>query len=182
MPRRWQIEFLDKANHLREGFSCGEESLDDYLKNRARNAQASGTGRTWVALEGAHPPDESGRRPVLGYYTVAMSSIDLSAMPAPASGSKRLPRQVPAALLARIAVDKSAQGERLGSFLLIDALTRVAKASGEVSAYAVVLDALTENAKGFYGQYGFLELTDHPMHLFLPMASVFELVDSTSVT
>ncbi|MAG31985.1 MAG: GNAT family N-acetyltransferase [Deltaproteobacteria bacterium] len=178
MLRQWQIEFLDKKNHLREGFSCGEESLDSYLKIRARKAQESGTGRTWVALDGSEPPDEAGRRPVLGYYTVAMSSIDVSVMPAPAS--KRLPRQVPAALLARLAVDESAQEERLGSFLLIDALTRVAKASEEASAYAVVLDALTDKAKGSYGQYGFLELTDNPMHLFLPMASVLELVSSPS--
>ena len=44
----------------------------------------------------------------------------------------------------------------------------------------VVLDALTAKAKGFYEQYGFLELTDNPMHLFLPMASVLELVGSPS--
>jgi predicted GNAT family N-acyltransferase len=119
-------------------------------------------------------PNENGRRRILGYYTVAMSSFDISAMPE--SHRRGLPGQVPAALLARLAVDRSAQGEGLGRTLLVDALQRISKASQEVSAHAVVLDAVDDDAKAFYLPYGFLELTDDPLRLFLPMASVRKIV------
>ena len=176
MPRQWQIELLDKKTHVRGGFSCGEETLDSYLKTNARRAQESGTGRTWVAVDASRPPDAKGQRPVLGYYTIAMSSIDISIVPDEIS--KGLPKQVAAALLARLAADESARREHLGSMLLVDALRRIAAASAEVSAHAVVVDALTADAKAFYAPYGFLELTDDPLHLFLPMASVLALVEA----
>jgi predicted GNAT family N-acyltransferase len=88
-----------------------------------------------------------------------------------------LPRaQVPAALLGRLAVDVRQQRRGLGEFLLIDALRRISIAAAHVAAHAVVLDAIDDDAKRFYERYGFLELTDNPLHLFLPMASVRQLL------
>lgn len=175
MPRQWRIELLDKKLHLREGFSCGKESLDSYLQQVARNADKVGTGKTLVAVDASAEPNESGKRPILGYYTVAMSSIGLTAMPE--SHRRGLPPQIPAALLARLAVDQRAQGEGLGRTLLLDALRRILRASLEVPAHAVVLDAEDGDAKSFYLPYGFLELTDDPLHLFLPMESVRKAVE-----
>lgn len=174
MPPRWQIQLLDKSLHRRDGFSCGKESLDSYLKKTARRAQEAGVGRTWVAVDRSEDPDENGRRPILGYYTVAMSSINLAELPA--ESRRGLPLQVPAALLARLAVATSTQREGLGRLLLIDALRRIAQASQQVTAYAVVLDALDDDAKNFNEPYGFLELTNDPLHLFLPMSTVQRLV------
>ena len=174
MPRGWQIQLLDKSLHRRDGFSCGKESLDAYLKQTARRAQEAGVGRTWVAVDRSEDPDEDGRRPILGYYTVAMASIHLAELPT--ESRRGLPSQVPAARLARLAVATSAQGEGLGRLLLIDALGRIAQASQQVTAYAVVLDALDDDAKSFYESYGFLDLTNHPLHLFLPMMTVQRLV------
>ncbi len=174
MPRRWQIQVLDKSLHLRGSFSCGKESLDSYLKHTARKAEKAGSGLTCVAVDLDQDPDENGRRPILGYYTVGMSSIDLSALPE--SSRRGLPTQVPAALVARLAVDKSAQGQGLGRLLLMHALRRIVRASEEVPAHAVVLDALDGEAKSFYEPYGFLELTDNPLHLFLPMRTIRELL------
>jgi len=47
-----------------------------------------------------------------------------------------------------------------------------------VAAHAVVLDAIDEGAKRFYEQYGFLELADDPLHLFLPMDTVRRLLEA----
>ena len=177
MQRAWLIEALDKRKHERGAFSCGKQPLDDYLKRTARKAQAGDTGRTWVAIDRDAATDDSGRRPVLGYYTVSMCSVDLTALP---EGRRSgLPRpQVPAALLGRLAVDRTAQGEGLGRALLIDALRRMANAAEHVAAHAVVLDAIDEGAKRFYEQYGFLELADDPLHLFLPMDTVRQLLEA----
>jgi predicted GNAT family N-acyltransferase len=73
-------------------------------------------------------------------------------------------------------VDTKAQGEGLGRFLLIDALRRIANAAEDVAAHAVVLDAIDEDAVSFYSNYGFLELMDDPLHLFLPMDTVRQLI------
>lgn len=164
------VQELDKATHARGAFRCGKAQLDEYLKRTARQAQAAGTGSTWVAVDQSDSPDEHGKRRVFGYYTVAMSSLGLQVLPEARRGG--LLAQVPAALLARLAVDRTAQGQGLGELLLMDALRRIVSATRAVSAHAVVLDAMDEDAKRFYEQYGFLELTDDPLHLFLPMESV----------
>lgn len=39
-----------------------------------------------------------------------------------------------------------------------------------------MLDATDEDAKSFYARYGFQELTDDPLHLFLPMETLRMLV------
>ncbi len=171
----WRIEPLDTRTHDRDSFTCGKPGLDDYLKQIARRAAEVGTGRTWVAIDPGTPPHAAGRRPVLGYYTVAMHSVDVGVLPENRRGG--LPRaQVPAALLGRLAVDMRHQGRGLGGFLLIDALRRISDAAEHVAAHAVVLDAIDDDAKRFYERYGFLELTDNPLHLFLPMASVRQLI------
>ena len=72
-------------------------------------------------------------------------------------------------MLGRLAVDRRSQGQGLGKFLLLDALRRICAAADQVSAHAVVLDAIDEGAKRFYERFGFLELTDDSLHLFLPM-------------
>lgn len=171
----WRIEPLEKRTHDRDSFTCGKPELDDYLKQIARRAAEVGTGRTWVAIDPATPPHTAGRRPVLGYYTVAMHSVDVGVLPE--NRRAGLPRaQVPAALLGRLAVDMRHQGRGLGGFLLIDALRRISDAAEHVAAHAVVLDAIDDDAKRFYERYGFLELTDNRLHLFLPMASVRQLI------
>jgi len=174
VPGAWRIELFDKSSHARDAFICGKADLDNYIKRAARRAQAAGTGGTWVAIDQDAHPDANGRRPVLGYYTIAMSSIDLRKLPEERRSG--LPQRVPAALLGRLAVHESAQRQGLGELLLIDALNRIARAALEVPAHAVVLDAMDEDAKGFYERYGFQELTDNPLHLFLPMESVRMLV------
>ena len=163
----WQIDLLDKARHAREAFSCGERALDLYLTQIARKAGKLGSGSTYVAVDLADPVDTAGKRQVAGYFTLAMTSIDLQTLPEAQRPS--LPKQVPAALLARLAVDQRHQGKGLGGYLLINALHRLVEVAEEVAAHAIVVDALNQKAKDFYLKYGFIELTDDPMHLFLPM-------------
>jgi len=81
-------------------------------------------------------------------------------------------------LLGRLAVAKSHQGDGIGSILLGDALQRVAEASQVMAVYAVVVDALNNQAADFYRQFGFIPLPGQPRKLFLPMDSIAALVDS----
>jgi len=86
--------------------------------------------------------------------------------------------QLPAALIGRLAVDERCQGSGLGKLLLVDALRKIARAAETVAAAAVVQGAIDDDAKAFYVQYGFLALQDDPRHLFLPMATVRQLLEA----
>ena len=157
------IEPLGKQ-HNRAAFSCGVADLDDYLKRRAGQDVRRRIARVFVCTEG-------GSDVVLGFYTLSALSIDVSSLPE--DQARKLPRHpVPAALIGRLAVDRSAQGRGLGRLLVTDAIQRTLGASEQVAIHAVVVDAKNEAARRFYQAYGFLSLPDQPMRLFLPLRSI----------
>jgi GNAT superfamily N-acetyltransferase len=163
------IEQLN-AGHEREGFDCGEESLNRYLLQYASQHQKKNIGRVYVATA------RNDSR-VLGYYTLANGSVTFKSVPRP----KGLPREypIPVILLARLAIDMSMQGKGLGAALIYDALKRAAEVADISAAYAVSVDALNEQAKAFYRHYRFEESLDDPMRLFLPMRDIRALLSKT---
>jgi hypothetical protein len=74
-------------------------------------------------------------------------------------------------------VDVRQQRRGLGEFLLIDALRRVSIAAKHVAAHAVGPRRGRRRRKEILRvRYGFLELTDNPRHLYLPMVSVRRII------
>jgi predicted GNAT family N-acyltransferase len=107
---------------------------------------------------------------VLGYYTISSSGIAFHVVP------ENPPRHpVPVALIGRLAVDVTARRRRLGKTLLIHALRSAQRAARIVGIYAVVVDALDEAARNFYLKYGFQELADDHLHLYLPIKTIERL-------
>ncbi len=105
-----------------------------------------------------------------GYYTLSASSIRPAELPE--QTVRRLPRypQVPAFLLGRLAVDRRYQGQGWGRFLLVDALYRCARS--EIPGFAILVDAIDENARRFYERESFLLLPHTANRLFRPVADV----------
>ena len=155
MTASWRIERLSRS-HERRYFGSGEATLDDYLMRRARQNDESGVARTFVAVEPEIP------RRVIGYYSISAGAIDRENLP-------RLAR------LSRLAVDQGFQGEGLGEHLLMDALRRVLRASGDIGIVAVLLDAKHDKARRFYARYEFESLPDRPLTLWLPMVAIEKL-------
>ncbi|HVT88537.1 MAG TPA: GNAT family N-acetyltransferase [Tepidisphaeraceae bacterium] len=156
----WEIERLDSSHDI-DAFDCGEPSLNSFLQRHALNNDKAGLGRTFVAVE-------PGQKLVAGYFTVSTGSVTFSNVPDHAK--KRLPKYpIPTVHIGRLAVAVRYQGKGLGEALLVESLRKAAKASKSVGIYAVDLIALTERAKQFYLKYGFVEMLDSPMHLFLPI-------------
>lgn len=152
-----------EESHRRDEFDCGEEALNGYLRRYARQNHERNIARTFVAA------DTHAR--VLGYYSLASASIEFESLPA--AFAKRVPKYpIPAVRIARLAVDRSMKGKGLGGKLLADALRRVLTASSEVAVKVVLVDAKNEAAVAFYRHYGFMELIDAPMTLFLPIETV----------
>ena len=159
-----------RKQHDRRTFDCGEASLNLYLHSYANQDIRRRVNRVFVAS----PPGEPQR--VNGYYSLSAGS--LAAVELPEELRRRLPRYpVPVALLGRLAVDKSRQGQGLGAILIADALQRIDLASQVIAVNAVVVDALNESAAEFYRQFGFIRLPSQPLKLILPMDTVIRTVD-----
>ncbi|WP_028839298.1 GNAT family N-acetyltransferase [Thermomonas fusca] len=149
-------EPLAPKHHV-SGFACGEPVLDDWLKRRAMANQASGASRTFVVADARHS--------VLGYYAVAAGAVSHAL----ATGGVRrnMPDPVPVLMLARLAVDQRAQGIKLGSSLLQDAVNRALTVAQNTGVRALLVHALHERAQRFYQHYGFQASPVDPMVLML---------------
>ena len=83
-----------------------------------------------------------------------------------------MPDPVPVLVLARLAVDRRIQGQRLGVSLLQDALSRAVAVSHNARVRALLVHALHEGAKRFYEHYGFQASPTHPMTLMLRLTGL----------
>ena len=107
------------AHHDRASFSCGEPSLDRYIRRQASQDARRRGARVFVALGG--PPER-----IAGYYTLSAAGFERDNLPAELAG--RLPHYpVPTAVIGRLAVDLRSQGSGLGEVLLLDAIHRVVR-------------------------------------------------------
>lgn len=144
----WVSGALGRDHDLEE-FASGQPSLDDWLRRHARDADARGTARTWVWTA----PDSAR---VVAYYSVAPTQVlreDLSR--AQAGGASVVPELDPGYLLARLALDSSLHGQRLGAALLVDAVRRIVAAAEISGGRLIVVDAIDANAEGFYARHDF---------------------------
>ena len=164
-----KIELFNSPAHRRDGFDCGEESLNNYLHKQASQDLKKKVSTTFVLIDTPQPH-------ILGYYTLSAFTVSVSEIEE--SLAKKLPRypQLPATLLGRLAVDIAQQGQKLGELLLIDALARSLRTTTQVASVAVVVDALNEEALNFYIKYGFKAYKHAPMKLYLPMKSIASLL------
>ena len=112
---------------------------------------------------------------VFGFYTLASGSVAFHNLPDPAA--RKLPKHpVPVILLARLAVDQSVHGQRLGETLLLDALRRCLSLADQIGIHAIEVDAIDPEAKAFYEHYGFVSLTDSDLHLYLAVATLRDAI------
>lgn len=153
--------------HEREGFSCGSEPLDRYLKHHASQDAKRQVAAPFVLVTADNK--------VIGYYTLSAFSVTLPELPQ--AQIRKLPNYpvVPATLLGRLAVDQNHRGLGLGDHLLMDALYRSHRATSQIASYAVVVDAKDNAALDFYKKYDFIQFFNHPNRLFLPMNVIGKL-------
>lgn len=142
-------------------FDCGEPSLNDWLVRRARANQASGGSRTFVVCRGAF---------VVGYYCLAAGAVAVTA--APGRVRRNMPDPIPMAVLGRLAVDRSLQGQGLGRALLRDALLRTLQAAETIGVRGILVQALGEGAQRFYLACGFVPSPGDPMLLMATLGDV----------
>jgi GNAT superfamily N-acetyltransferase len=133
------------AAHSVSLFSCGESSLDDWLRHRAIQNETAGASRTYVVCSG---------NDVVGYYSLAVGSVEHQF--APGNIRWNMPRPIPVMILARPAVDRQYAGQNIGAGMLRDALLRTLQAADIAGIRAILVHALHEKAASFYRERGFI--------------------------
>lgn len=149
------------GSHEVSEFNCGNDTLNDWLIKRALKNQNSGASRTFVIGQNNR---------VIGYYALASGSVER--MATPKSIARNMPEPIPVMVLGRLAIDTRMQGQRLGSALLKDALLRTLSVSKNVGIRAILVHAISEDAKRFYLGYGFQVSPIDPMTLMLPVRHI----------
>jgi predicted N-acetyltransferase YhbS len=148
------------SSHELEQFDCTEESMNEWLRRYAFTSDRAGMCSVFVTTAPGDPR-------VIGYY--ALSTAGVTTQEAPERLSKGVGRyDIPVILLARLAVDRTVQGQHLGKALLRDSLLRVLNVSQEVGVRAVLIHCLNESAKAFYMSFAEFEPSPtDPLHLLL---------------
>jgi len=151
-------------SHDRKAFDCGVAALNEFLQKTALQHRNKGLSNTFVLTDEVKP------KSILGFFTLSFLEVEITAIPK--EYSRQLPKQsrLPAAKLARLAVDKICQGKGYGDILVADAIKRImntANDSGGITGLFV--DAKDENAVRFYLRFGFIPLHDAPLKLFIPL-------------
>jgi GNAT superfamily N-acetyltransferase len=148
-------------------FESGEPTLDDWLRRRALHNEASGASRTYVV--------STDKQRVVAYYTLAVGA---AAHEQAAGRVKRnMPDPVPVMLLGRLAVDSEFQRQGLGTGLLRDAILRTVQAADIAGIRAILVHAISEDAKRFYERYGFVTSPIDPMTVMITVLEAVKLLD-----
>lgn len=150
-----------EADHDLASFNSSVASLDEWLQKRALKNEKASASRTYVVCEGKR---------VVGYYCLSTGAVAIQE--APKKLGRNMPNPIPVMIMGRLAIDTAYQNQGLGKALLQDAVFRSLKAGEIAGVAALLVHALSDEAKRFYLSRGFLESPIQPMTLCLPLSSV----------
>jgi len=152
-----------QAEHDVSAFDCGQPTLNDWLRRRALQNQRSGASSTYVILDEMR---------VVGYYSLAAGSV--ARQTAPGRMRRNVPDPVPVVVLGRLAVDRPFQGRNLGRALLRDAVLRTLQAADIIGVRAILVHALSDQAKRFYEESGFVSSPIDPLTLLVSVSEAIK--------
>jgi GNAT superfamily N-acetyltransferase len=145
-------------DHDLSSFDSGSPVLDDWLRRRALPNQESGASRSYVIRAGQR---------VIGYYALAAGAV----AQAEATGRTRrnMPDPVPVMVLGRLAIDARYQNRGFGRALLRDAILRTLQAAEIAGIRAILVHAISEDARRFYERCGLRPSPVDPMTLMIAL-------------
>lgn len=170
-----RIEPFDPERHDRAGFASGAPAVDNFLKKTANKLARADNLRLYAMTDTAGA--------MIGFYALSAHAVDYSDLPAKYPRTRPGHGGIPAAYISMIGVDARHQGRGYGGDLLVDALTRIVQAADAIGIAVVILDVLDDGdpvqvarRKALYASYGFQPLPSRPLRLFLPLATVRQLI------
>jgi GNAT superfamily N-acetyltransferase len=156
-----------EIGHRVGAFNSGVSSLDEWLQKRALKNEKASVSRTYVTCE---------ENRVVGYYCLSAGAVALRE--APKKMTRNMPDLIPVLVMGRLAVDQRYQNKGLGKALLLDASRRTIQAGDIAGVAALLVHALSEDARRFYLSRGFLESPVQPMTLCMRLVDAREILAS----
>jgi GNAT superfamily N-acetyltransferase len=144
--------------HRRDGFDCGHEGLDRFIRQYATQWAQRDLAQTYVMIDTDDPLR------VIGYYSLSatrLDRVDIQGLPDSV--------EVGAILLGRLAVDRARQKQGIGRLLLEDAFERVLETRHRFGIFAMIVDAIDANAASYYEHFGFTPFPDDSDRLYYPL-------------
>lgn len=160
-----KIELLAKY-HDRDGFDCGCDPLNLFLKQTARQHAERGISRTFVLVD----EDACMPKPIIGFF--ALNICQMKSQRLAPEQAKKLPRDVSGVRLGRLARAKEFKGQGIGEILLIAAMEKFMEIFNVAGGIGLFVDAKDERAKRFYQKFGFICLPSNEFDLFLPVKTI----------
>ena len=158
------------VTHRLEEFDCGKPALTEWLLHHARQAQGSGSARTFVVCD---------QDRVAAYYSLTVGQIDtLEAPERIRRGMGQYP--IPLVILARLAVDLDYQKQGLGFSLLQDAIMRTVSIADQTGIRALLTHPIDAEADVFYRRFGFESTPTHDRQLILLLKDARRLMQARS--
>ncbi len=161
---KYNIEPL--GDHDRAAFSCGNASLDRYIREQASQDVKRGLASVFVITAKDDP------KQILAYYTLSSRELKLDQLPEEIAKKAGKYGHVGVTLLGRMAVAEKYKGTGLGVLTLMNALHKSLLAATDVASLAVFVEAIDSDAANFYRKYGFIELPEDKLKLLLPMKTI----------
>jgi len=166
-----KIELLSQS-HDRDGFDCGSEPLNSFLKQTARQHAQRGISRTFVLVdETAIAP-----KPILGFFALNICQVKSEFLTP--QEAKKLPRDASGIRLGRLAVSTAHQRQGVGKALLVAAMGKFMEIFNTAGGIGLFVDAKDQDAKRYYEQFGFVSLPANELEMFLPVKTIQEAVAS----
>lgn len=169
------ITTLEKKVHNRNGFDCGVEELNKFLREKASSGAERFISGTKVLTDDEKPSE------IIGFYTLSYSEIKA---PEGSKLYKGYPSPLPVLRLCRMAVSSAFQRQEFGTQLLIHVISEfvrcAAEGLGQAPLIGIVVDAKAD-AQGFYEKFGFLPVDPaHPGLLWLPTKTCMQLMENSA--
>jgi GNAT superfamily N-acetyltransferase len=159
---------LDKR-HNRDDFNCGNEALNQFLKQTARQHIQKGISRTFVLID-TEKPDI-----IISFFTLTLCEVRVEKLPP--KFAKKYPSKVAGVKLARLAVNKAYQRQGIGEIMMIEAMRRAVVVAENAGGIGLFVDAKDEAAKSYYNRYGFVSLEDAFLEMFLPLSTIIQMLE-----
>lgn len=164
-----KIEPLDKSVHDRKSFDCGEQALNNFLKTTSAQHSQKSLSRTFVLTTHNNPAQ------IKGFYSLAICTVELKDLPP--NIAAKYPAAIHCALIGRLAVSNTCQGQGLGAYLLVDAVRNAVVAAELLPTPMIIVDAKNQKVKEWYQSYGFQPFPVMTNRLYMPLATAKAMLD-----
>lgn len=165
------LELLQKR-HERKGFDCGEPALNRFLEQTARQSLAKGTSRTFVWTDS----DSSRPHRIVCFFTLT-TDIVLPSELQPDLAKRYPDNGIPVVKLARLAIDRRYQGQRIGKRLVWEAIKKAIQVHEATGITALWVDAKNEKATAFYRRLGFISAKNKPFGLYIAVKTLLKAIE-----